>query len=125
MNKKIKQIKKKYPKLTVLGFSNKKVDGDSLEDHLEEIKMVMNLLKGVEKRKTINLNHGSYELKHIAETILDTYISNGIFIVASLIIGFDIRIQGINCCFNMSSKSIKILHNKACELRENTRKFYK
>lgn len=58
--------------------------------------------------KTINRRHHSYELKHIMERHIDYYVTNGVFIAATLIEGYPVRFNdGPNPCFGMSEKSIK------------------
>lgn len=43
---------------------------------------------------------GSYQGKHIVEKYLNTYISNGEFIISMILCGYKPKkIDGLNCCF--------------------------
>jgi hypothetical protein len=65
-------------------------------------------LESIEKRKTINPNHSSYGLKHLAEKSVG-YITNGLFIAAAIHCGFKFKIRpgSPNAAFNMSEKSLR------------------
>jgi hypothetical protein len=57
--------------------------------------------------KTINLNHTSYGLKHIAEREIG-YIPNGVFVAAAIIAGYRYRrIDHPKVAFGMSERSIR------------------
>ena len=61
------------------------------------------------ERKTMNWNLSSYRLKHNMERETGTYVSNGNFIKAAVLLGYRMRSDYPNCIFNMSIKS---KHNK-------------
>ena len=52
--------------------------------------------------KTINKKRSSYSLKHTVERNINTYVSNGELIAAMIICGYNYRVDGINCYFNVS-----------------------
>ncbi len=67
------------------------------------------LRQNVEPIKTINTKHSSYGLKHLAEKEVEVgYITNGMFIAAAIIAGYEYRIEpgSPNVAFGMSEKSI-------------------
>ena len=67
------------------------------------------------KRKTINKRWSSYGLKHFVEEQIESYVSNGDFIAAMIICGFeyDNYEHSLNAFFNLSSKSYKKARNTA------------
>jgi hypothetical protein len=77
--------------------------------NLEEFERLCEWLKSIDKIKTINKNHTSYGLKHLAEKTVG-YSTNGTFIAAAIYSGFDIKINkdSPNPQFNMSEKSLKL-----------------
>lgn len=79
-----------------------------LYQHKHEIQACINWLKTAQKRKTLNKDHSSYGMKHIVERKYRCYVSNGAFIVAAILSGFDIgrcRFDSANAHINISSKS--------------------
>jgi hypothetical protein len=65
------------------------------------------LQKHIRPIRTINLNHTSYGLKHIAEREIG-YIPNGVFVAAAIVAGYRYRrIDEPNVAFGMSEHSIK------------------
>ena len=64
------------------------------------------LQKHIRSIKTINLNHTSYGLKHIAEKEIG-YIPNGVFVAAAIIAGYPYRLHKPNAAFGMSERSIR------------------
>lgn len=89
----------------------------TLLDSIEAVYKCCEWLKDVERIKGINTRHNSYGLKHIAETEIG-YITNGVFIAAAILLGFDYRIinGGPNVAFNMSESSIKAIRRRQKEL---------
>jgi len=63
-----------------------------------------------EKTKTIRPNWHSYGLKHVVERWRGTYVSNGAFIAAALLEGYNITpnsYANLNACFNPSLRKWK------------------
>lgn len=60
------------------------------------------------RRVTINPNHSSYGLKHVAEKDIG-YITNGVFITAAILSGFPYKViqGGPNVAFGISERSIR------------------
>ena len=86
-----------------------KEEQKALLENTEEFERVCEWLYTVNKIKTINKNHTSYGLKHLAEKTIG-YSTNGTFIAAAIYSGFDIKIEkdSPNPMFNMSEKSLKM-----------------
>ncbi|WP_264942207.1 hypothetical protein [Sphingomonas canadensis] len=92
---------------------------DTLHDNsMDEFELAWIYLSMQQRRKTINMDFGSYGLKHRAENLsrkqgqythLGDYVSNGMFIIAALACGFEAKQidYGPNACFNISSKTIR------------------
>lgn len=80
----------------------------NLLSRTKEFELTCQWLSQIDKIKTINRNHSSYSLKHLAEKSIG-YITNGIFIAAAINCGFATKRFGLsaNVHFNMSEKSIK------------------
>ena len=57
--------------------------------------------------QAINRRHTSYGLKHVYERMMGEYCSNGQFIVAALIRGYDADLSRYNVSFAMSERSIR------------------
>lgn len=70
-------------------------------------KMVRWIEDWIEPRKTINERAHSYFLKHVTEKTFGRYCSNGQFICAALLAGYDYHEQGVNAMFNMRSPSLQ------------------
>lgn len=72
------------------------------------------ILKNIEPIRTINYKRSSYSLKHMAERSMKVYITNGTFIAAAILAGFDFKVasEGANAFFAMSEKSIKQIITK-------------
>ena len=83
-------------------------DRQQLLNATNEVALAVEWLSDVEQQKKINPKARSYGLKHTAETLLGTYLGNGVFMAAAIIAGFKLRVDrsGLNACFNMSQKSI-------------------
>ena len=81
----------------------------ALLENTEEFERVCEWLYSIAKIKSINKNHTSYGLKHLAEKTIG-YSTNGTFIAAAIYSGFDIKIEkdSPNPMFNMSEKSLKM-----------------
>jgi len=86
-----------------------KEEQKALLENTEEFERVCEWLYTVNKIKSINKNHTSYGLKHLAEKTIG-YSTNGTFIAAAIYSGFDIKIEkdSPNPMFNMSEKSLKM-----------------
>lgn len=88
------------------------------DGNMDEFELAWIYLDAQERRKTINTDFGSYGLKHRAENLsrkfgqhthLGNYVSNGMFIAAAIASGFAAKRMnnGLNACFNISSKTIR------------------
>lgn len=94
----------KLPKnLDMNGFKNGKI----LDEDIIDISLLTDI-KGyiaaeLSKRKTINLKHSSYGLKHKCEKYLEKYVSNGQFIASMILVGYRYKQDGINAYFNIET----------------------
>lgn len=88
------------------------------DDCMDEFELAWIYLSMQQRRKTINLDFGSYGLKHRAENLsrkhglhkhLGNYVSNGMFIIAALAVGFEAKQMNndLNACLNISSRTIR------------------
>lgn len=87
-----------HPLLTIFGYGEygkpllATTEGrEELLKATAEIDMARAWLRTQERRETLNHNHSSYGLKHLAESAMDGYISNGAFIAAALLDGWIVR----------------------------------
>jgi hypothetical protein len=117
----IARVMEELPTLTAYGmgvFSLYKLPPDAIDDKLdrgresllameERCTRICEWLADIRPIKTINLNHTSYGLKHIAEPEIG-YTTNGAFIAAAVHCGFPYRTRpdSPNVCFGMSERSI-------------------
>lgn len=106
--------KMKIPKnLSRAGFHNH--DVPELEWVNEErINNIVSVIRPIVKKiKSINYRVSSYGIKHDVERRIGYYVSNGELIAAMIILGFEykrpIGSAGINCYFNVSMKSLKLI----------------
>lgn len=86
---------------------------------MDQFELAWIYLAQQERRKTINHDFGSYQLKHRAEdlsrklgmyTHLGNYVSNGMLIAAAYVQGFSVKrasFDSPNARFNISSKTIR------------------
>lgn len=74
-----------------------------------EVKKVMEILKDCKKEKFINRKASSYTLKHLIESYLSTYISNGAFILAATNLGFTANVNPPNASFNIPQSFLRKL----------------
>jgi len=127
----IKKVFKEYPTLNSFGFgvfdsgviskvevAKQIVTGQSyIVENLQEVRLVASILLSINKRQSINTKLSSYRLKHWVERLFNgptsyagypVYISNGSFIVAAILMGFNIKREhgSPSAWFNVSSKSI-------------------
>jgi hypothetical protein len=88
--------KEKYKKQELLSTSSINSIGVAMQD----------IDKLFKKRITINKKHTSYGYKHDLEDYNKTYFSNGEFIMAMLLLGYNFRCDGDspNAFFNVSKK---------------------
>jgi hypothetical protein len=92
----------------------------TLKNDTEVFIKVCKWLEGnVIKIKTINRRHSSYFFKHIIESQIGEYVSNGVCIAAAIFCGFnykkyfnDYGLIHINTNFNMSNKLFTEIWNK-------------
>lgn len=85
---------------------------DFYELSVNEQQILVNWCKQLDKIKTFNKWHNSYNLKHIFEFSENGfYVTNGAFKQAMILAGFNYRKQGdgTNWIFNISEKSVKKL----------------
>ena len=85
---KVAEVKINYPDLTQFGF------GGEGEIRMRAVNLCAEWLlehDGLDRRKTINMNHSSYGLKHAVERDKDEYVANGEFICAALALGYKMR----------------------------------
>ena len=62
----------------------------------------------LQPRKTINLYHTSYGLKHIPERCLGFYVSNDDMKAAMVACGFEAKqVSELNCSYNVSERSVR------------------
>ena len=123
MNKRdIQKIVKKYPCLTTKGFGVEYRTGEKSEDTRKRVKeaqqkllesaeictKICEWLKDVIRTKRPNKQAGSYTMKHEVENAIGEYCSNGQFICAAIHMGFIFDCNGINACFNISSRCIHV-----------------
>ena len=96
-----------------LTLSEHKELQQQLLDSTEEFEKACLWLEKINKIKTINKQHSSYGLKHLAEDEIG-YISNGTFIAAAINCGFNYKASETspNVSFNMSEKDIKSLSSE-------------
>jgi hypothetical protein len=123
-------VMSRYPNLGVLGFRHHdwrehntttrrerdekfERDRQALLESESTVTLVADwLARNVEPMKTPTSRYGSYGIKHIAEKLINDprqghYITNGQLIAAALVAGFKVgRIEGPNCNFNMSTRSL-------------------
>ena len=97
----------------------KQLRADLLEDNaVAQIERCCSWLAPIKKTKTCNPDCDSYGLKHLVErhhrkdpAVNSSYISNGSFIVAALLSGFDHKREdrgtGPNSYFNMSQPDLR------------------
>jgi predicted transcriptional regulator len=77
---------------------------------IDEFLRAREFLSYFERRRTINQRASSYGLKHRAENFhrdrgtTDSYVSNGALIAAAVYLGFNIRQDGPNACFNIGAQ---------------------
>ncbi len=84
-------------------------DRDDLTRAPDEVELALKWLSFAGKRKTLNTRNSSYGLKSLCERATgDGYLSNGAFICAALIAGFDFEVieGGPNCYFNISQRFV-------------------
>ena len=113
--KTLEEIKKEYPALTAYGWTyysrggGEKIGSGDILDYPKEFKAICDFLdKNIKPTQTINTDGSSYHYKHVVESNIDHYISNGMFIAAALACGFKMKHwDGPNCCFATSKKSWK------------------
>lgn len=97
--------------LTYIGYSGIGFNQSEFkQERIEEIRKIIRAR--LVKRKTINLlGYGSYKLKHACEKdemargLLKCYVSNGEFIYAMILEGFQVAKCGVNAHFNVTMKS--------------------
>lgn len=77
------------------------------DDSLQEIQITVDWISQFAKRKTINRGCTSYDLKHDMEHINRLYVTNGQFIVAALLAGFDIKECSPNVSLNVSGQDLR------------------
>ena len=88
--------------------------GDNKNLNCEEVdKCTKFIRKFLVKRETINKKYWSYWLKHRVEDYYknftnDNYVSNGAFILAMYLEGYEIQEQGVNAYFNASFKKLEL-----------------
>lgn len=83
------------------------LEQQDLLTRIDGIAAAVRWLSAMTKTKHVNTRYGSYGLKHTMEHDTGVYVSNGEFIVAAILAGFDCKPEGLNAVFNISSKSVK------------------
>ena len=63
------------------------------------------------RQRTINKTNSSYGIKHIVESNMGKYVSNGTLIAAMFITGFTVQRDGINALFNVNLNGMKHARN--------------
>jgi len=104
----------KIPKnLSRSGFCNHDVPEWIDEERINNIVYVIRPI--FKKIKSINYRVSSYGIKHDVERRMGHYVSNGELIASMIVLGFEYKrptgSAGINCYFNVSMKSLKLICN--------------
>jgi|TARA_E500000331_G_scaffold300872_1_gene302008 hypothetical protein len=116
--KTLEQIKKEYPTLSTNGFGYYSyregervyISSGDITKRPKEFKAICDFLKeNITHIKTITEEHNSnsYGWKHIVESNINHYISNGMLIAAALACGYKMKYKkeyGPNALFGMSEK---------------------
>ena len=118
--KTLQEIKKEHPQLTANGWTyysridRKEIGSGDILNYPKEFQAICDFLdKNIKPTQTINTDGSSYHYKHVVESYIDRYISNGMFIAAALACGFKMKYwSGPNCCFATSKKSWKPFEQK-------------
>ena len=118
--KTLQEIKKEYHKLSTNGWTyysridRKEISSGDILNRPKEFKAICDFLdKNIKPTQTINTDGSSYHYKHVVESNIDHYISNGMFIAGALACGFKMKYwDGPNCCFATSKKSWKPFEQK-------------
>jgi hypothetical protein len=108
MREKLEAVLAQHPMLSLNGYE--RTSGAPF--NLRRFALAYLFCVRIEKVKAINRHRTSYALKHIAERLAGTYISNGDLIAAAIAAGFRFRrcpCADLNVQLNMSEKSIKAL----------------
>ena len=96
--------------LNGFGFKNSttKFEASVFENNktIEQLRPVIK--KHFSPAKTVYKGSSSYGLKHIAERHLDNYVSNGEFIYAMHMEGYNIERDDPNCYFNIKRGDIRV-----------------
>lgn len=98
----------RYPDLTPNGFGGSDLRAFSVaaERQVAQVqRLVAHLRKYYPKGTQINTNTSSYGLKHDYERHTSEYVTNGVFILAALIAGYEHRVYGLNACFNVRHRN--------------------
>ena len=123
------EVLETFPSLGVYGFLSKDRDesdeafSQRLQSEREVTESVVKMfdsacreMRKLDKIKSKNSNCGSYTLKHLAEKLAGSYISNGILIAAAAHCGFKVyptQYQSPNAYFNLSSRSVSAMFRRA------------
>jgi hypothetical protein len=92
--------KAREPLLTESGIDDIRIAYDWIVTHLR-------------KAARINQKHTSYGLKHVMERYNQHYVTNGAFIVAMLIAGYNMNYLSLNPCFNVTTESVRCANSEA------------
>lgn len=134
----VRKVLEAHPDLTQRGFDDiwaKEIEGNSFEERkilfaerrkaalsngaMDEFELAFIYLTKQERRKTLNRDWSTYNLKHSAErlvrqdklfTHLGDYVSNGMLIVAAIMLGFEVKqisFRNPNGFLNISSKTVR------------------
>lgn len=124
MTKTIEQVVGENPELLPFGWMTEGMDGlgDAggasmlTPDFRDQVDRAMRFIQEhAVPRRGPNRREGSYGLKHQAEGWAGGYVSNGAFIVAALMLGYEARrFPGSpNCAFNMDVNAPAALRRRA------------
>jgi hypothetical protein len=103
-------IKTRFPQVNALGWNHPDDRYNFVEADMQMVRASIQWLKlNARPTKTIRDRYSSYYLKHVVEKsesgkISGGYVSNGSFIAAALLLGYQHKetSNGINCVFNMT-----------------------
>lgn len=116
------ELEKKLQWLTYTGYEAG-ARFSKLEFREERIEAIRSIIRSrLEMRKTINeKTPSSYYLKHCVESQVEAlgdplngYVSNGEFIYAMILEGYDVEVDGRNAYFNLATRSLKRLPRVPC-----------
>lgn len=83
------------------------------DNQIKQVEVAAAWLSPIQKTKNINFQYSSYYLKEACERALEQergdhfHIWNGAFILAAVLVGFRVQVDGPNAFFNVNARSLK------------------